>query len=271
MTRRCEARRARGRSARRLALTIALILSLLGQGCAHKQLSVSTVLTANTHQTILFHMVLDNIAMFASEPETMPWHIRVRDGTVQVQDQVGIGQQGGGFSTFSNGRFGIQTYGPQGARKVALQWGTDAVGDPVQLFALQTAYRRLLGLPPLPVPNFIAEAARARRATAGGVQGDEAGNGIRNDNDIETRGGVMSMDAAFWGEVPRGWFCVGRKKDVPEDACYVGHHGATYVWVRPGGVGGLTRFTLLILSIVKLSAGGDGGGKEGGLMFTPSG
>ena len=32
-----------------------------------------------------------------------------------------------------------------------------------------------------------------------------------------------------------GWFHVGRKKDVPRDACYVGRHGQRYVWVGPEG------------------------------------
>ena len=254
----------------RPGVVAALALALLAPGCAHKQLSVSTVLTANTHQTILFQMVLDNLAMFASRPDTLPWHVRVRDGTVQVQDQLGIGQQGGGFSTFANGRLGIQTYGPQGSRQVALQWGTDAVGDPVQLFALQTAYRRLLGLPPLPEPNYITEARSARRTGTASSDGD----GGRNDNDPEMRSGVSSMDVALGGEITRGWYRVGRKHDVPKDACYVAHHGELYVWVMPEGVGGLTRFTLLILSIVKLtpSADGDGGGggDGGGLMVTPS-
>lgn len=254
---------------RRLGPVVVLVVALLDAGCAHRQLTVSTVLTANTHQQILFQMVLDNVAMFASQPDTLPWHIRVRDGTVQVQDQVGIGQQGGGFSTFSNGAFGIQTYGPQGARKVALQWGTDAVGDPVQLFALQTVYRRLLGLPPLPVPNFIAVAARSR---GGGPPGGDAdSDGTRNDNDMETRGGLNPTGAALWGEVPRGWFHVGRKHDVPKHASYVAHHDGVYVWVMPDGVGGLTRFTLLVLSIVKLTPTSDTGGGQSGLMFTPSG
>ena len=34
---------------------------------------------------------------------------------------------------------------------------------------------------------------------------------------------------------PRGWYGVGGKHDVPRGACYVGHHGCTYVWVTPGG------------------------------------
>ena len=255
-----------------LALTPTCLVT--GPGCAHKQLSVSTVLTANTHQTILFHMVLDNIAMFAVQPDTMPWHTRVRDGTVQVQDQLGIGQNGGGLTAFNGTRLGIDTYGlPQGSRKVALQWGTDAVGDPVQLFALQTVYRRLLGLPPLPAPNFIVEAQRARMSGAGGS--GSSGRAL-NDNDAETRSGLSSMEVAYTGEIVTGWFCVGRKRDVPRDAAFVGHHDGCYVWVMPEGVGGLTRYTLLVLSIVKLTAGdgdqqNDGQGGQHGLMFTPSG
>ncbi|QDV35833.1 hypothetical protein [Tautonia plasticadhaerens] len=239
---------------------LALLLALVG--CAHRQLTVSTVLTANSFQEIVFRMVLNNVAMFAAEPETLPWHVRVRDGTVQISDSLGIGQQGGGFSTFEGGGLGIETYGPQGSRKVALQWGTDAVGDPVQLYSLQTAYRRVLGLPPLPEPNFIAEAKRARSNRSGSGDDREPG-----DFDPETRSDALSMDIAFEGEIPRGWFRIGTKKDVPKDACYVGRHGDTYAWVTPDGVGGLTRFTLLVLSIVKLDATGSEGG--GGLMFTP--
>ena len=50
-------------------------------------------------------------------------------------------------------------------------------------------------------------------------------------------------------KLPRGWFHVGKCKDVPCKACYVGHHGCTFVWVMPDGVDGLTRFTLTILEI----------------------
>lgn len=242
--------------------TILLGLLALGPGCAHRQLTVSTVLTANSFQTIIFQMVLNNIAMFAAEPQTMPWHVRVRDGTVQISDSLGIGQQGGGFISSEGGGLGIETYGPQGSRKVAQQWGTDAVGDPVQLYSLQTVYRRVLGLPPMPEPNFITEAKRIRSNRSG--SGDDRPPG---DFDPETRSDELSMDIAFEGEVPRGWFRIGTKKDVPKDACYVGRHGDTYAWVTPDGVGGLTRFTLLVLSIVKLeTTGGEGGG---GLMFTP--
>jgi hypothetical protein len=252
------------RPGRRPGRLIVAAAALLAVGCAHRQLSVSTVLTANSFQTIVFQMVLNNLAMMAAEPDTLPWHVRVRDGTVQVSDTLGIGQQGGGFTSFEGGGLGIETYGPQGSRKVALQWGTDAVGDPVQLFSLQTAYRRALGLPPLPEPNYITEAKRSRAGRSADGDGRTPG-----DNDPETRANLRSMDIALEGEVPVGWYRIGSKKDVPKDACHVGRYGDCYVWVMPEGVGGLTRFTLLILSIVKLDSPEGGGGSEGGLMFTP--
>ena len=232
-----------------------MILTASGPGCASRQLSFSTVLTANTHQTILFQMVLDNVAMFVSQPDTMPWHIRVRDGTVQVQDQVGIGQHGGGLTTFTATGSASRPTAPQGARKVALQWGTDAVGDPVQLFALQTAYRRAAR----PAADAHAELHRggpARPRRAGERMPTSSGRRPQAQRQRpETSHVLTSMVIAERRRDSEGWFCVGRKKDVPRDACYVGHHGDTYVWVMPEGVDGLTRFTLLVLSIVKLTAG----------------
>jgi len=46
-----------------------------------------------------------------------------------------------------------------------------------------------------------------------------------------------------------GWFSVGRQKDVPRHACYVGRYCNTYVWVMPENVESLTRLTLAILDI----------------------
>jgi hypothetical protein len=50
-------------------------------------------------------------------------------------------------------------------------------------------------------------------------------------------------------EVPTGWFCVGKKEDVPRDARYVGCHGDCYVWVLPEHVSELSQFALIVLAI----------------------
>jgi len=48
------------------------------------------------------------------------------------------------------------------------------------------------------------------------------------------------------------WLCVGRKKEVPRCACYVGHscdcHGESHVWVMPEHAEILKEFTLIILT-----------------------
>jgi hypothetical protein len=49
-----------------------------------------------------------------------------------------------------------------------------------------------------------------------------------------------------------GWFHVGRKRDVPKDACYVGKCGNTYVWVGLEGRDQLTELTLTVLKIAAL-------------------
>src|ERR1019366_2365739 len=46
-----------------------------------------------------------------------------------------------------------------------------------------------------------------------------------------------------------GWFGVGKKRDVPKHACYVGRYCNTYVWVPPENLELLTRLTMAILDI----------------------
>ncbi|SIO34186.1 hypothetical protein SAMN05444166_3929 [Singulisphaera sp. GP187] len=58
-------------------------------------------------------------------------------------------------------------------------------------------------------------------------------------------------------DIPVLWFGVGcRKKDVPPDACYVGHYkdkcGERYVWVCPQNRDQLKKFTLTILGLSTL-------------------
>jgi hypothetical protein len=49
--------------------------------------------------------------------------------------------------------------------------------------------------------------------------------------------------------IPLGWYGVGGKKEVPPDACYVGHYCDTFVWVLPSGIEGLTRFTMTVIDL----------------------
>jgi hypothetical protein len=44
-----------------------------------------------------------------------------------------------------------------------------------------------------------------------------------------------------------GWVGRGTRKDVPKNACYVGHHGKTYVWVMTEHLKQLTNLTIAIV------------------------
>jgi hypothetical protein len=45
------------------------------------------------------------------------------------------------------------------------------------------------------------------------------------------------------------WLKIGRRTDVPRDACYVGRHGDVFAWITPDGIGGLSELTLEIMDV----------------------
>ena len=61
-------------------------------------------------------------------------------------------------------------------------------------------------------------------------------------------------DEEFATAIPKGWFCVGKKHDVPRDALYWGSYDDVYVWVMDDQLDGLSRFYLTILRIALLEA-----------------
>jgi hypothetical protein len=262
--------------------------------CAHRQLAKNTALTATTINTIYYRMVLDNVAMMSCHPEALPAHLRLGDGTVQISNQLSFGEAGG-FSTLDHTRFGFQQWGPGGSTQVSEQWGTDAVRDPIQVVALQTIYRKALGMAPLPQPNFIREAQEAAAQNNqngnsnesssespsdlddnlnGGPNGSifrapqtmlaSTGNGERNGK--SNNGGEQQLEAADF-DIPTGWFHIGERKDVPKNACYVGSFKDRYAWVDARGMDGLARFTLAVLTVIKADSGETVG--RGGLMVKP--
>ena len=65
-----------------------LLIVISIAGCTHEALRDSTVATGNTLVDLHSRMVLDNLAMFRTNPAALPWHIKVTTGTVQVNDTV---------------------------------------------------------------------------------------------------------------------------------------------------------------------------------------
>ncbi len=126
-------------------------------GCTHVQLTASTVSTASTVMEIEYQMVMDNLARMERNPAALPSEIRIKQGTVQVSDELGLYQLQASGSP--GGTFG----GPRAERTVSEQWGADAISDPRAVKQLQDVYRAAMRLPPMPTPGFLV-LDRAREA-----------------------------------------------------------------------------------------------------------
>jgi hypothetical protein len=74
---------------------------------------------------------------------------------------------------------------------------------------------------------------------------------VQVERPIRERGDTYAnYNAEFRGlyhSLQPGWVGRGTRKDVPRDACYVGHHGQTYVWVTSDHLDQLTNLTIAIL------------------------
>jgi hypothetical protein len=227
---------------------------------------------ASTIMNIEYQMVLDNMAMLSSNPAMLPWAIRINDGTVQVNDEGGVpelGVQWGGTPGF--------TRGIRAVRSVTEQWGAHPITDPLVVKTLQDVYRQAMGLPPMPDPPLLAQLAAATDTPSSNAQANRDKGLSQNTDGTTDEVGIEELPAQstlvdrqaeevssalpYVGsplaqlrgqlEVPSGWFCVGGKKDVPPDACFVGHYCDRYVWVPPNRVDDLSHFTLIVLGITK--------------------
>ncbi len=58
-----------------------------------------------------------------------------------------------------------------------------------------------------------------------------------------------AVDRSMRGNPAYGWLHVGCKKDVADQAPYVGRHGSVFAWITPEGIAGLSDLTLTIMDI----------------------
>jgi hypothetical protein len=213
----------------RRAVLLLVLLSTLS-GCTHMALQKDTVRTTNTLADLQFQQVLDNVARFQHDPDTIPSFAVTTAGTVSVLDTAGAGvsptysptlspsQQGGGALPILSLLFPFTA-----SRAVTENWSLTPVTDADNLRRLRCAYRLLVMGEATPNYEFCVKQMK------------------------EFFAGEEAALADYYP--PRGWYAVGGKKDVPRDACYVGCHCGTYVWVTPEGMNGLATFTMGALDL----------------------
>lgn len=207
-----------------------LLVCLVCAGCrTHLSLRDNTACTVATLTDVNYQQVLDNVAMFVANPSAMPSIAIVTAGTVNVSDQRGISQ--------------TSVYVP--TETFAQQIGA---GLPILSLALNpSASRNVTENWSLVPVTDIDNLRRIRCALQLIVLGGETTDCDQCLKLLERfyLGEISRMDCIL----PTGWFHVGCKKDVPKEACYVGRHCDTYVWVLPDGMEGLTRMTMTIIDL----------------------
>jgi hypothetical protein len=214
---------------RRAMLLIGLLPTL--SGCAtHLVLRDDTLRVSNTLTDLQYEQILDNVARFHDDPDTVPSFAVTSAGTVAVNDQTGAGlsptysptltfaQQGGGALPILSLLF------PFSAQRTAAEnWSLTPVTDADNLRRLRCAYRLLVMGEATPNYDFCVKQMK------------------------EFFAGEEAALADYYP--PRGWYGVGCKQDVPKNACYVGCHCNTYVWVTAEGRNELALFTMGALDL----------------------
>jgi hypothetical protein len=279
----------------RFAWAILVVALLCTSGCMSERLRQRTISQGATVPELQYQQVLDNLALFSINPAALPWHINLREGTTQITDSASVGAAvdlGPPTETL-----------PQlfGSRTAVAQWGGTPVIDTLELRLLRIAYRRAHGSPEMPDLDLIDELAHELKSQVA-LNTDlrdesevyyedlakeresfatfEAEAVTTNDESFVTGTGTKSPLARDVSRqiaviehelemIETGWFFVGRKRDVPKNATYVGHYRDRWVWVCPDGCDGLTHFTLTAMKISTLIKESQTLVSPGSVKFSP--
>lgn len=123
-------------------LLFAAVAMCSGLGCTHTALERRTVKQASTLTDLQYKQVMDNMAMFAGNPEAMPWHVKVKGGLIQIADQGNVAL-GAEFPIPVVGEAVTKLFPSAGAQRgVVGQWDVDPATDPDELELLHLAYRK---------------------------------------------------------------------------------------------------------------------------------
>jgi hypothetical protein len=229
----------------------AFALLLFTCGCQAIQVERMANRLTSTVPDLYEREVLNNLAMLAAKPSAIPYFGLVQQGTSANTRTVSANYMPGWDMITASGYFlgrtvfDKQTAQFQGQFANADTFQMAPISDPDKLLLIQAAIHKVLNIP------------------------------TEYDAMLNFFFSTHSPWAHYEQMTQPGWFIVGKKKDVPKHACYVGRYCDTYVWVPPERVADLTRFTFAILDIATIASipspvlkqGGYGAGQP--MVFPP--
>jgi hypothetical protein len=232
-------------------LILAACIALATAGCTHVQLEKNTVNEAYSVGDLEQQQVLNNLAMFVYNYNSMPYFSFPNQGATVVTDQGNAGVTAawgrpitsGGTATSAPKKFGdflLTAIGMSGSAQRSNQesFVLTPINDPRKLELMRCAYQIAVSSCGYGTPARNCPDCQARFNTF--YTGDPDGN-IR-----DSAAGTITSECLKSNFC---WFCSGCEKQVPKHCpCQmVGHYCGVYVWVPPEGRDELTRLTLAIL------------------------
>ncbi len=217
---------------RYMSITLALAASML-TGCTALSLERHTINQATSVSALRYQEVVDNLAAACVCPGRLPAFSLISQGGAAVSDTGSIDSNTTWYSRAVNG-FSTEVATAVGKRNPDLNWTLAPVASQPQLEAIKCAYEWVVCGMPDPASECMSLLREAD---------------LTKPNDYEK----YHFDVANQlRQLPSHWYHVGYRKDVPANACYVGHYGSKYVWVTPDGMLGLSEFTLVLLDIATI-------------------
>ncbi len=228
----------------RLALIAALLL-VAASGCTHTQLGRNAIGQACTVGDVQTQQVLNNLAMFACDPNSLPSFSYPNQSGANVTDNLGA-QTTPAWARTTAGSFLFSAVGSlfSGSRQMADSFTLNPVNDPRKLELMRCAYQKAVAnCCGTPVSEYCPDCQTIQKKF---YTGDP-------DGELSTANGIVTSDCLTSSQ---GWFQYGCKKCLPNDcSCLlVGHYCGVYVWVGPEGRDELTKLTLAILDYAQNSA-----------------
>jgi hypothetical protein len=231
-----------GRMTLNRAMFVALSLTLCS-GCAYIPLRRNTINQARTVADIHQQQVLNNLAMFVYNPNSMPCFAYPTQGTNQVTNTANGGVTQGFGQIVQGPRAGHYLPNASGLSFNATYQSNEAftlvpINDPRKLELMRCAYQRAVANCSASSPATHCPDCQARFNVF--YTGDPDGN------IAEKTGGIVTSECL---KSDCCWFHVGCKKCLPKscDCIYTGHYCGVYVWVLPEGRDALAKLTLAIL------------------------
>jgi hypothetical protein len=230
-------------------------------GCQAYQVANKVVGQTSTISEVQYRQVIDNLAMAADNPGALPY-FGVPASTRSTIQRSATASVGLAFTlltaatisttkTILGPLFG-QTYlsgitpMASGTQQNIQEFDASANIDPVRQIVMQVLLHNALGIPNVPYRESVARkfffAPDPKQEVVSQTE-------TRNTTAMGTDPTYRAEFTLLFERIRPGWVGVGRRRDVPMKAAYVGHRGNTYVWVMPQDLDHLTDLTIAVVDI----------------------